>query len=170
MRLPMDLRVPDPLYKLRTTAALPSLTEAEEREFLDQGFLCRVTVHVPGRSKKQRMIVEVDGQEVELTLRPFQLFLRLVLALYTEPSGWVNRGTMKYAGGLTSEGYYRPEGAEQALNRLRTPFSTALGPALDANDFLEVGHVTWDRRQLLIHPHERVLEVARALSASGYAS
>ena len=125
------------------------------------------------------MIVEVDGAEVELTPVPFRLFLRLALALHTEPGGWVDRGTMKQGGGLASEGFYNPEGAEAALGRLRDPFSTALGPTLKATEFLEVRgggrlristhpkYVTWDRRQLLTHPDERVLKLAQSLPDLG---
>ena len=81
---------------------------------------------------------------------------------------------MKYGGGLASEGYYSAEGAEPALGRLRAPFATALGPAIDTTEFLEVGdgklristhprYVTWDRDQLLTNKDDRVLELVASL-------
>ena len=182
MRLPPGLTVPDPLFKRTSASVLPDLTNAEEREFIEQGYLCRVGVHLPGRKRKQRMIVEVDGAEVELTLVPYRLFLRLSLALHTKPGGWVDRGTMKQGGGLASESFYNPEGAEPALGRLRDPFSTALGSTLNkATEFLEVRggrlristhpkYVTWDRRQLLTQPDEGVLKLAQSLPVSQFES
>ncbi len=150
------------------------LTRTEERELAGAGALVRVNIHITGRVERgSQNVVEVDGRLIRLTLAPFRLFLRLVLGLYETGDGYVDRGSMRARGGLVDEGYYQPQSLEQALARLRAPFSTALDP-VPVTDLIEVSRgrvristhrrfVSWDARMLSRHSDHRVVQLLERL-------
>jgi hypothetical protein len=80
---------------------------------------------------------------------------------------------MLEGGGLVDEGYYMPQSVEQALARLRAPFSSALDP-VPATDLMEVSKgrvristhrrfVSWDATMLRRHSDERVVGLLERL-------
>jgi hypothetical protein len=171
------LRIEPPRQIHTVHFVLPELAETEETEHHDRAYLCRVKVDIPGRRRKRRNIVEINGQEVELTLTPFRLLLRLILGALEEPDGFVPRGAMKLGGGLASEGYYDPHRLDAALGRLRNPLATALGSDVPPTDFIEVRtgrvrvsthprFISWGAAALTKHEDEVVRNLARKLAAT----
>jgi len=150
------------------------LSDDEEGEFAAGRFKSRLPIHITGRFERRTgNVVEVPGAEVVLTDSPFELFLRLVIALHESEDGFVRRGSMGSGGGLVAEGFYTEESIDQAVSRLRTPFRAALHDVAPT-EFIEVRagcvrlsthrrYVTWDREELLRHPNKVVRELAQRL-------
>lgn len=156
------------------------LTELEEHEFHTCGFNSRLPTHITGRRKKQKQnIVEIAGQETPISDVPFRFFLRLVVALFETPDGYVYRGGMNSRRGLAAEGYYKPEGLEQATARLRDSFQGAL-KQLDPIDFIEVRagmmrlsthlrYVSWDSGSLSQHHDAKIKKLTMRLDKAARA-
>jgi hypothetical protein len=156
------------LARPRHRAPQVILSDDEEREVELHGFKSRLPIRITGkREPRSANVVEVAGEPVSVTDQPFKLFVRLVVALFEKPDGFVERGSMKTTSGLAAEGYYHPEGMEQAAARLRSQFRGAL-KRLSANAFIEARRgmirlsthfrfVSWDSEALLLH-HDREIK------------
>ena len=123
-------------------------------------------------ANRKSNILRIGNASVSLPDALFLLFLRLVVALYEEDDGYVNRGNLG-GGGLVEEGIYTADSLYQAVNRLRFRLGPAL-QGLDAKQFVESGrgqirlsthrkYVVVDRQSLLLHPDARIRSLAERL-------
>jgi hypothetical protein len=151
-----------------------NLSDLEEAECRKHRFQCRLPIVLTGITQgRGGNIVEVNGQDVLLPDSAFRVLIRLVVALFDAPDGFVDRGKMMSSGGLAAEGLYSSAAIDQATSRLRAPFHTALG-TLSPKKFIEVTRgkvrlsthracVTWDAQRLGAHEDVTVRKLVRRL-------
>lgn len=139
-----DRSLRDLLRPPARTVPLVTLSAEQEEEALTAGLLCHWPIIITGRIAKRGLnIVEINGKERHLGRAAFPLFMRLVTALFETANGYVPKGRMREAGGLAAEGYYRSDGMEPAIGRLRD----ALGP-----EFKSLVEVHNGAIRLSVHP------------------
>jgi hypothetical protein len=97
------------------------LTKSQERDYKDFEYKCYDKVHIPGSIPMRRSNeVKVNSHEIKLGDSVFGLFLRLVLELKKNSSGWVNRHT------LDSDGIISDVDKFQIYSNLRTALQRGL--------------------------------------------
>ena len=152
----------------------PLLTAADEEECKAHGFNSRHRIHVTGQieSRKSNLIAIGDAQ-VTLPDAEFKTFLRLVLALFESPDGYLSPETLRFASEEDDEGLFFPDGLDRAASRLRARIGPALG-GLKPQKFIEVSrrriristhrrYVLFDKESLIRHPDAIIVSVASRL-------
>lgn len=160
------------------------LSQSEEQEFQASRFQSRLVIDIKGRmAGRKGNVVEVGGLEALLNDARLKLFLRLVLALYESPEGFLSKREFRFGTSIDGELVVAPSGLDQAISRLREPFFEVphLLGGLSASQFIEVSRgrvrlsthrrfVKWNREQLLDHPDEAIREITKRLPILGSAT
>jgi hypothetical protein len=152
-----------------------TLTPKEEKEFALHQFKSRLPIGITGDVEKRATnIIRVGTTEIKLGNASFTLFLRLVVELFKGGDGCVYKGDPTYGGGLIEEGYLNPAGVDQAIQRLREKFASALKD-LPSNKFIEIhrskhlrlsthpAYISFNKDKLLNHEEEKIRRCANQL-------
>ena len=172
-----ELPIEKLIYGLVVTSAengksITGLTRRKKADYDKTKYLCYDKVTIPVIAPGQRSnVIVLNGNEVKLGDTGFLLFMRFVLELKRSKSGWV------YTQDLETEGIITDSSKYQIYNHLRAALKGSLLNK-DVSDFIESNSrkqyristhpdfVSYNRKDLLQHPDNRVRAIAQKLPKS----
>jgi len=149
--------------------AITEFTAEQKGDYLQYRYLCHDRLHIPGETTdKGKNIVKLNNAEVTIEEANFLVLLRFVVELKNNKEGWVSRSTV-YEDGIIPD-----PNMSQHFSRLRRELEVSLIDG-DGMKFIQnmrqkgyristhPDFVTYDKRKLLKHESNRIVEIAERL-------